>query len=116
MSNPDQTANPMTVSPQQLQEELAGSNPPVLVDCREPQEQAIAMLNAAQSFPLSRLAEQQDELIALAQQSVVVYCHHGIRSLQLAQWLSEKGFRDVRSLEGGLDRWAEQLDPAMPRY
>jgi rhodanese-related sulfurtransferase len=48
--------------------------------------------------------------------TIVVYCHHGVRSALAAQWLSEQGFPAVRNLAGGIDAWAEEVDETMPRY
>jgi len=46
---------------------------------------------------------------------VIVYCHHGVRSRQVAGFLREQGY-DARSLAGGIDAWSQQIDPACPRY
>jgi len=47
---------------------------------------------------------------------IVLYCHHGVRSLQAAQFLAQNGFQNVRSMAGGIDAWSQQIDPSVPRY
>jgi len=46
----------------------------------------------------------------------VVYCHHGIRSAAAVMWLRERGFRRVRNLTGGIDRWSHEIDASTRRY
>ncbi|MEE8306244.1 MAG: rhodanese-like domain-containing protein, partial [Gammaproteobacteria bacterium] len=47
---------------------------------------------------------------------LVVMCHGGMRSLQVAQYLTDQGFADVYNLSGGIDAWSQEVDPAVPRY
>ena len=47
---------------------------------------------------------------------LVVFCHHGMRSLQVAEWLRRQGLEDCVSMAGGIDRWSLEIDPAVPRY
>ncbi len=49
-------------------------------------------------------------------EAVVLYCHHGIRSLDAVAWLRAQGVEGARSLAGGIDRWATEIDPRVPRY
>ena len=56
------------------------------------------------------------ELDALRNDEIVVYCHHGVRSRQVAHWLRGQGFAQVKSLAGGIDRWSQEIDPTLPRY
>lgn len=48
--------------------------------------------------------------------AVVVMCHHGMRSMQVAHFLLANGFKDVANLDGGIDAWAAVVDPALARY
>jgi rhodanese-related sulfurtransferase len=48
--------------------------------------------------------------------NLVVYCHHGARSLQVAHWLREQGIQACQSMMGGIDRWSLEVDPTVPRY
>ena len=85
-----------------------------LVDVREPWEHAIARLPDAVLMPMGgfpRAAEALDPA-----RPVVVACHHGMRSLAVADWLKANGFRRVWNLAGGIDRWSAEVDASVPRY
>lgn len=101
------------ISPQTLQQQL-NSTQPVIVDVREDWEYAQAHLPGSVHIPMGQIPARFSELDA--KQPVVVVCHHGMRSLQVAQYLEKKGFASVSNLAGGVDAWAEQVDPSMPRY
>ena len=88
---------------------------PVLVDVRTVEEHALVSLPDSRLLPLAELQERDEEISQLAGHQVVVYCHHGVRSLNGAAYLREHGI-DAASLEGGIDRYARQVDPTLPRY
>ena len=48
--------------------------------------------------------------------TLIVYCHHGVRSLNVVNWLREQGVSGCQSMAGGIDRWSLQIDPSIPRY
>jgi rhodanese-related sulfurtransferase len=99
---------------QQVSERLKAPNPPKLVDTRSQAEYEIVHL------PNSLLAtdEAVKEILENWQkdQEIICVCHHGIRSLNAAQFLRKQGFTNVRSMAGGLDAWSQQIDPRLPRY
>ena len=88
---------------------------PVLVDVRTPGEFALAALPGAHLCPLHELEEHAEFLASLRGRRVVVYCHHGVRSLHGAAWLGQLGV-EALSLRGGIDAWSLRVDPAVPRY
>jgi adenylyltransferase/sulfurtransferase len=90
------------------------SRPIQLLDVREPWEWNIARLPNARLIPLSRIESALHDLERSA--DIVVYCHHGIRSLHAMQFLREAGFETARSLAGGIDRWAVEVDSSVARY
>ncbi len=104
----------LQIEPREVKTKLDRGEPLLLVDCREPHEYAICRLPGARLVPMGEIARHL-ELFAAADE-VVVYCHHGIRSLNVAAWLRGQGIEGVRSLAGGIERWAVEIDPAMPRY
>ncbi len=106
----------MEVDCETLQRRLAAGEDLVLLDCREQDEVQKVALAGSVWIPMSQLAQRQGELEPYRQRPIVVYCHLGGRSLQVAQWLSQQGFAEVASLVGGIDRWAETIDPGLPRY
>jgi rhodanese-related sulfurtransferase len=102
----------LEITPEDLAQKLKSSSPPHLLDVRQPEEFALTALAGAQLIPLGELSARIDELPA---GELVVYCHHGGRSLQAAALLSARG-RPALSLRGGIDVWARQIDPSLPRY
>jgi len=84
-----------------------------VVDCREPSEYAAAHIPGVMFLPLSELQLRLGELDP--QQSYYVHCRAGGRSLKLVQFLKENGFKNVKSVAGGIHAWADEFDPAMPK-
>ena len=105
------------ISPARLAELLAGpaESRPALLDVRFPDEHAWVALPDSVLIPLPELDERADELEALRGRPVVVYCHHGVRSLDGAAYLLSRGLEAV-SLRGGIDLYSLQVDPTLPRY
>lgn len=85
-----------------------------LLDVREPWEYERVHLPDSLHIPMDDLRERLDELHP--QQTYVVVCHHGNRSLQVATFLQAHGFQNVINLAGGIDEWALSLAPELPRY
>ena len=104
------------VSPQQLEAMLENGEALFLLDCREQQEYDIASIKTAQLIPMSELGDRVHEIESQQQSQVIVYCHHGVRSQRVAHWLMQSGFTNVKSLAGGIDRWALEIEPSLPRY
>jgi rhodanese-related sulfurtransferase len=88
----------------------------ILLDCRERDEYELVKLTPATLIPMSELTQRVCELEALRNRDVVVYCHHGVRSRNVANWLRKQGFGRVQSLAGGIDRWSQEIDDSLPRY
>jgi adenylyltransferase/sulfurtransferase len=87
-----------------------------LVDVRQPWEHDIAALPGSVLIPLNELLPRASELLPPKGTLTVVYCHHGIRSLQAAALLQHAGIPDVASLAGGIDAWSMQVDATVPHY
>ena len=102
------------ISPETLSARLAGEEPPLLIDVRDPPEWEIAHLPGATLIPLSELPQRVTELTHARE--LVVYCHTGRRSAQGAKLLLELGFTHVSNLTGGIEAWAQKVDPTMSRY
>lgn len=93
----------------------------LLLDVREPWEVALARLDVPgfdwRHVPMGQVpawAETLDD--AAREQPIAVYCHHGVRSLQVVAFLSRLGFDVVYNLAGGIDAWSEEIDPSVPKY
>jgi rhodanese-related sulfurtransferase len=106
------------ITPRQLAA-LAGSAR-VLIDVRTQPEADICALNGSRLYPLQNLEARIDDLKAELdddlERPLVVYCHHGRRSLTATYMLRAAGFRDVRSLAGGIHLWSLDIDPSVPVY
>lgn len=102
------------VTPEQLAARQARGEDFDLLDVREPHEWAIARIPGARLIPLGELASRLGELDA--SRAVVVHCKSGGRSATAARWLAGHGFGRVANLAGGITRWSEEVDPAVPRY
>jgi rhodanese-related sulfurtransferase len=88
----------------------------LLLDCRTPEEHATAKIAGSLLLPMQELAERVGELAAWRDRPIIVHCHHGMRSLRVAKWLREQGFSFAQSMQGGIDAWSTDVDPAVPRY
>jgi adenylyltransferase/sulfurtransferase len=85
-----------------------------LIDVREPHELEISHLQGAELIPLGSLASHLHELDSA--QEMVVFCKSGTRSARAVELLAGAGFRKVKNLRGGINAWAEQVDPDLPIY
>ncbi|MDF1852718.1 MAG: rhodanese-like domain-containing protein [Verrucomicrobiales bacterium] len=91
-----------------------------LVDCREEDEFQLCKIEGAELIPLSRFGELAPGLLLPAEGEsetpVIVYCHHGMRSLHATLFLRERGLSSTWSMSGGIDQWSSEIDPKVPRY
>jgi len=89
-----------------------------LLDVREAWEIAAAALRidgvSTLAIPMREIPQRLAELDAA--QLIVCLCHHGVRSLQVVAFLSQRGYPNVYNLAGGVDAWSLRIDPEVPRY
>src|SRR5262245_8566856 len=104
------------ITPRELALQVANDRPVYLLDVRQPWEHATAALPGSVLIPLNELPARAAEVRPAESALLVVYCHHGVRSLSAAAQLERLGFRDVVSLAGGIDAWSCEVDPTVPRY
>ena len=95
---------------------LRTASPPLLLDCRTPEEYATARIASALLIPMQELAERVAEIDAWRARQIIVHCHHGVRSLRVTHWLRDRGYENVSSLRGGIEAWSLEVDPQVPRY
>src|SRR5687767_14492364 len=105
------------ISPQELSQRLRAPAEqwPLLLDVRSQSEHDFVSFPHSLHIPLMELEERTDELKAKNAQEIIVYCHHGIRSMQGAAFLRQLGF-NARNLTGGIDLYAVSVDRTMRRY
>lgn len=87
---------------------------PLLLDVREPWEYALCSLPESQLMPMQTVPARMQELEP--DNEIVVICHHGMRSMQVAMFLERAGFSALFNLTGGVAAWAQAVDPSMHRY
>jgi rhodanese-related sulfurtransferase len=87
---------------------------PVLLDVREPWEYEKARIAGSRLVPMGEIPGRKDEIDSAA--DIVVICHHGGRSMQVAMFLEKNGFAKVHNLTGGVDSWSRNVDPSVPVY
>lgn len=104
----------LQIEPREFKQRLDRGDEFLLVDVREPWEHELCRIEGAKLIPLGAIPAS----LALFEQAehVVLYCHHGMRSLDAVAWLRAQGIEGARSLSGGIDRWATEIDLRVPRY
>jgi rhodanese-related sulfurtransferase len=98
----------------ELKQQLDSGRRLVLLDVREPEELVLARIPGALHIPMGEVPGRLHELDPDAE--IVVFCHHGMRSASVAQFLSQRDFGRVVNLAGGIDAWSASVDPGVPRY
>ncbi|MCA9257598.1 MAG: rhodanese [Planctomycetales bacterium] len=108
--------HPLEIAVSEVQKLLDSNADFLLLDCREPHEFEIAVIAGASLIPMSQIAQRLEEIPVASDKRIVVYCHHGGRSLRVATWLRENGRLQAQSMAGGIDRWAVEIDSEVARY
>jgi rhodanese-related sulfurtransferase len=104
-----------------LKRKVERGEPIAVLDVREDEERTFCAIPLPPTVPdlhvpMGQVADRIDALRAVAETApLVIYCHHGMRSMTVANWLSARGFADVHNLEGGIDAWSD-IDPTVQRY
>jgi adenylyltransferase/sulfurtransferase len=109
-------ALPLEIAPAEVKRMLDAGEDFLLMDCREADEHATVNIKQATLLPMSELADRASELTPHRERRIVVHCHHGGRSMRVTKWLREQGFGATQSMAGGIDQWAIEIDPTLPRY
>src|SRR5580700_2798330 len=108
---------PMEVSPQDIKRRLDAGEKLHLIDVREPHEYALARIEGSELIPMRNVPAELQALEARADEAaLIVYCHHGVRSLNVVNWLRTQGLEACQSMAGGIDAWSLTVDPRVPRY
>ena len=102
------------ITPQELKARLDKPGAPMLLDVRQDWETKLCRLPNAVHIPIEEIENRTEELDP--ETEIVVYCHAGVRSAAVAEYLRQLGFKSVRNLAGGLDLWAQTVEPGMRRY
>jgi rhodanese-related sulfurtransferase len=101
------------IEPNEVQAKLVGGDI-VLLDVREGWEREVAAIQPSRHIAMGDVPSRVQELDP--DDHIVVYCHHGVRSMNVTAWLRQQGFENVQSMRGGIDRWSKVVDPKVPLY
>jgi rhodanese-related sulfurtransferase len=108
---------PLEALPQEVKRRLDSGEKITLIDVREPAEFALARIENAELVPMRTVPAELSRLDARTDVgTLIVFCHHGVRSLNVVNWLREQGVDACQSMAGGIDRWSLEIDPSVPRY
>ncbi len=102
------------ITPQEVKELQASNEEVTVLDVREFWERQTAAITPSEHIPMAEIPARVQELDP--EQHIVVYCHHGVRSLSVTDWLRKQGFEKVQSMSGGIDKWSVEIDPKVARY
>ena len=105
----------MTITPTELKARLDRKESFRLIDVREADEWAVARLPRAELIPLSQFQQLATRELS-PEETLILYCHHGMRSGRAQGYLKAQGYANVLNLTGGIDAWALQVEPTMKRY
>jgi len=107
----------LEITPAEVKKRLEAGERVFLIDVRQPEEHQIARIEGSQLLPMNTVPSAVQELESRADEgTLIVFCHHGVRSLNVVNWLRGQGITECQSMAGGIDRWSLEIDPAVPRY
>ncbi len=95
--------------------ELIRENKARLIDVREPWEFETAHIEPSILMPMGDVPSRAHQELD-PDEPLIILCHHGQRSLNVAVWLRNQGFEQAQSLAGGIEAWSREIDPQIPRY
>ncbi len=112
----------MDISASELDARMKRGENLVLFDVRQPHERTFCKIATPDTIvdlfiPMADVPARLEELRGLVEsRSIYVYCHHGVRSRMVADWLSAQGLANVFNLAGGIDHWSDVIDPTVAKY
>jgi len=104
----------LEITPAEVKQRLDRGEKLVLIDVRELWEFNVCRIEGAKLIPMGTVPANLQALDT--DDEIVVYCHHGVRSLDVTVWLRGQGVEGAKSLAGGIERWSVEIDPNVPRY
>ena len=103
------------ITVQELKTILDNGEPVFVLDVREQFEKDLVDIGGT-LIPLGQLNSRLSEVESQKDKPVVIYCRSGARSAEACRMLMAEGFQDVRNLKGGVLKWADDIDPSLPKY
>ena len=112
-----ETILPLETSPQEIQRRIDAGEALVLIDVREAEEFALTRIEGSALIPMRSVPANLQQLEAKAgEATLIIFCHHGVRSLSVVNWLRVQGVPECQSMAGGIEAWSLMVDPLVPRY
>ena len=107
----------LEISPAEVKRRLDAGEKLHLIDVREPNEFAIARIEGSELIPMRQVPGELQQLEGRADEApLIVFCHHGVRSLNVVNWLRGQGLEACQSMAGGIDAWSLSINSSVPRY
>ena len=103
------------ITPEDVKTITEGKEPFTLLDVREPGEFEAARIEGATLMPMGDVPSRAHHELD-PDSHIIVYCHHGVRSLNVTAWLRQQGFEKAQSMAGGIDAWSRRVDGKVPVY
>jgi len=103
------------IDPESVQKMSKRGESFTLLDVREPWEFETARIEGAKLMPMGDIPSRAHQELD-PESHIVVYCHHGVRSMNVTAWLRQQGFEKAQSMAGGIDAWSRRVDPKVPVY
>jgi rhodanese-related sulfurtransferase len=111
------TELPFEVTPAEVKRRMDAGEALRLIDVRQPEEYAVARIEGSELVPMNTVPNELPALEAKAEDAtLIVFCHHGMRSANVVNWLRGQGVTNTQSMAGGIDLWSLEIDPQVPRY
>jgi rhodanese-related sulfurtransferase len=105
----------LEITPREVKQRLDSGEKLRLIDVREPFEFQQAHIEGSELIPMRGVPQALPSLES-EDAPLIVFCHHGMRSLQVVNWLREQGVGHCSSMAGGIDCWSLEIDSTVPRY
>lgn len=103
------------ITPEAVKSKLDDGQSFILLDVREPWEFERAWIEGAKLMPMGDVPSRAHQELD-PEESIVVVCHHGVRSMNVTVWLRQQGFEKAQSMRGGIDAWSRVVDHSVPMY
>lgn len=103
------------ISVEEVKQLLDRRQPLTLLDVREHWEHQTARIDGCELIPMAEIPDVASQKLD-PQAHIIVYCHHGVRSLRVTAWLRQQGFARAQSMAGGIDSWSRSVDSSVPLY
>jgi rhodanese-related sulfurtransferase len=103
------------ITPEAVKSAADRNDPFTLLDVREPWEYEAARIDGATLIPMGEIPSRAHQELD-PEAHIIVYCHHGVRSMNVTAWLRQQGFEKTQSMAGGIDAWSRRVDGKVPMY